>query len=334
MPRAPAAALALALALGPAPARGSLDVPVTEARAIRAADLASSSGVARPLDLSARPLGDRAYLEAHQALALRGLVDPFGERLAAQVDARAPEGLHLASLRPTLELRSYLLSGDAERRLLYGRSGDTLEEGLTTFVSASGTAHWDHWLGAAYELRLRLASGDRDYRNQRLYLKADWGRWSLKVGRDAERLGPGYHGSLLLGTDAPTLDLWRIRTEEPLFLPGDLGWLGGMRFSLFSAYLSDPSPEPADSRYGGGGAPAADPRLLGLRASYHPTPWLDLGVSRTTFYGGHGSEAYDTPKDWWGLLSAAAPGGEHAEGDRYVAFDATLRLPALNGAGP
>ena len=76
-----------------------------------------------------------------------------------------------------------------------------------------------------------------------------------------------------------------------------------------------------------------------MRLSYHPTRWLDLGISRTALYGGKGRETYDTPRDWWELLTAVHenvdPGdNERYDNDQYVAVDVTVRLPLLNGLGP
>jgi hypothetical protein len=134
------------------------------------------------------------------------------------------------------------------------------------------------------------------------------------------------------------MDLWRIRTEEPLFLPWGLDWIGGFRFTLFNGWLSDDNPSPADPRYGSGVDAVKDPGLLGMRFSYHPTSWFDLGFSRTILFGGRGREVYDTPKDWWELFTArnenTLPGeSTRYDNDQYASFDVTARLPVLNGLG-
>ncbi|MBE0617533.1 MAG: hypothetical protein IH608_06365 [Proteobacteria bacterium] len=334
------AASAALLASLPRPAVALLDIPTSDRRALAVSELASDSGVSRPLDTAALPLDDTRYLEAYQALRDRGLVDPTGERLARMARARADGGLHLEFLRPVWELRPYYLSSDADSRVLYHSSGDVLDAGFNAFFSASGAAFWGEHVGGAYELQLQERPGDWSYRTKRLYVKGVWGKWSLKVGRDAERLGPGYHGSLLLDDSAPTMDLWRIRTEEPLFLPWGLQWLGGFRFSLFNAYLSDQPSGTPDPRYGEGVNSVHDPRLLGMRLSYHPSSWMDLGFSRAAFYGGKGRETYDTPKDWWELFAATNENvgetvfDERYDNDQYAALDVTLRMPFLNGLGP
>lgn len=321
------------------PARALIDVPTSERRALSLVELASGSGIARPVDVGAGPLDDVWFLEAYRALQARGLVDPLGERHASWQAARSDGGLHLEPLLPQLEVRSYVLGSGTDRRLLHHTSGDRLEAGFNSFFSASGAAFWGDRVGGAYELQLTQHPDDLGYRTKRLYLKTVWGKWSFKVGRDAERLGQGYFGSLLLDDNAPTMDLWRVRTEEPLFLPGRLAGIGGFRFTLFNAYLSDGTPSPTDPRYGSGVDPVHDPRLLGMRFSYHPSAWLDLGASRAIYYGGKGRETYDTPRDWWELLTATNENVHEGESDRYdneqyVAFDLVTRLPFLNGIGP
>ena len=328
-------ALAL-LAIGlPAAAWGLVDVPTSERRAIAIADLASSSGVSLPVDTAVLPMDDVEYVRAYKALSSRGLTDPLGARLAAMEKARSDGALHLEFLRPQLDVRGFYLGSQGEQRVLYHSSDDELREGFNAFQSASGYAFWGDWLGGAYELQIQEDEGDFDYRTKRLYLKGVWGKWSLKVGRDSERLGPGYHSSLLLDDTAPTFDLWRVRTEQPLFLPGKLGWIGGFRFSVFNAYLADSHPTAPNALYGSGENVVEDPRLLGMRGSYLPKAWLEFGFNRAVMYGGKGRTTYDSPRDWWELLSAR---NEHTGGkydnDQLASFDIIVSLPFLNGLGP
>ncbi len=335
-------ALAAAVALtatGPAARAASLtDVPATDRRAVEIADLASSSGVARPVDLYALPVGDEALADAYRALRRRGLRDFRGERVLGAAEARRGGGLHLETLVPELELRTYWASDGADGRVLYHSAGDRLSPGLNAFLSGAGTASWGEHLGAGYRVQAGRAGGDLDGKVKRLYLKGVWGKWSLKVGRDSERLGVGYHGTLLLDDNAPPLDLWRVRTEEPLFLPGRWSRLGGLRFTLFNGWLDDDTPEPTDRRFGTGEDPIPNPRLLGMRLSYHPTSWLDLGATRTILYSGDGRHQYTSPKDWWKLLTAVdenVTDGDHTyDNDQYMTLDVTVRLPILNGVGP
>ncbi len=329
----------VALCAAAVPAGAVLDLPTSERTAREVADLAASSGVVRPAGLSMGPLDDVRYLEAYRALRGRGLVEPVGTMLSVWRERRSRGHPYLESLTPRPRLRLYWTGDDVRRRLLYHTSGDTLRDGFNAFLNLTGAGFWGQRLAGYYDLQIQRRPGDFAVRPKRLYLKWVWGKWSLKVGRDAERLGPGYHGSLILDDNAPTYDYWRVRTEEPLFLPGRLGWIGGFRFMVFNAYLSDGNPDPPDPRYGSEDRAIHDPRLLGMRASYHPTSWLDLGVSRAILYGGKGREVYDSPRDWWELFTArnenVKPGESHRyDNDQYVAFDLTLRLPFLRGVGP
>ncbi len=338
-----ARALASALLLCSAsPAAALLDVPTSNRTALSIADLASSSGVAHPLDVSSMPFDDVAYAEAFHSLRTRGLVDPTGERVERRLDARGDGALHWEFFAPVLEIRPYFLDSDAGKRTLYHSSGDTLQDGFNTFLGASGSAFWGTHVGGAYELQAQQDPDGVSYRTKRLYVKGILGKWSLKVGRDSERLGPGYHGSLLLDDTALTFDMWRVRTEEPLFLPGPFASLGGFRFSMFNGYLKDGDPQAPDLRYDesrGRTEPVEDPRLLGMRLSYHPNSWLDLGASRMILYGGRSRTSYDSVSDWWKLLTTkdenVEPGESHKyDNDVLFSLDATARMPWLNGIGP
>jgi hypothetical protein len=331
--------LATALLLaGALPAAALVDVPAAERRTQDVVDLASGSGLTAPLDVSSTPFGDAEYLRAYRALHAVGLVDPLGEALDREATARADGKLHLETLVPAVGLKGYFLGGVEERALEHS-GGLTLSHGFNSVLSASGSASWGTHLGGAYELQLNKHGADFDYLTKRLYLKGTLGKWSLKLGRDTVKLGPGYHGSLLLDDNARPFDLWEVRTEEPVFLPWIFEKLGGWRVTVFNGFLSDSNPSTPDARYGSGVNAIQDPRLFGMRLSYHPTLWLDLGFSRTVLYSGKGRETYDTVKDWWELLTASNEnvyaGQSHKyDNDQYAAFDATLWLPFLRDLGP
>jgi hypothetical protein len=331
--RRAALCLATAVFLARPAAAGLIDVPTENRRAPALVDLASSSGLVPGLELGVAPVDEEIYLGAYRALREKGFYDPGGELLEAWEAARRNSPLYLRSLSPRVELRTYAFRG-ADELLLDHRSGEVVEEGLNAFASLSGAAFWRDRVGGFYQLHTAVGPGDWDLRVKRAYLKIALGKWSFKAGRDSERLGVGYHSSLLLDDGAPTLDLWRLRTEEPLFLPGFAAGLGGFRFSVFNAFLQDSHPTPSDLRYVGAAAPVEDPRLLGMRFSYHPVSWFDLGFSRAVLYGGRGREVYDSPKDWWELLWAGQENvgeGQSArfDNDQFNSYDLTLRLPIV-----
>jgi hypothetical protein len=325
----------------PVPAGAVADVPTSRLRAVDLADLASGSGITAPVDTASLPLHAGPYAEAFRALTERGLFDPYGKELEAQVRARADGALHLEPLVPDVRARLYVLRG-ADERLLYHSGGETLDRGVNGFVSLGGSAFWGGHVSGAYDFQLEEKPGRWSLGTKRLYVKGELGKWSLKLGRDSVRLGPGYHGSLLLDDNATPLDLWDLRTEEPLFLPGFLSELGGFRFRMLTAYLSDPNPSAPDPRYvrrRPPGEPVEDAGLWAMRLSYHPSSWLDLGLSRTALFGGKGRQTYRTPKDWWKLFSGTdenvRPGEDpRYDNDQFTAVDLTVRFPFLNGLGP
>jgi hypothetical protein len=137
---------------------------------------------------------------------------------------------------------------------------------------------------------------------------------ALEVGRGTLWWGPGYHGSLLL-TDHPfPLDMIKLGSDEPFRLPSFLKGLGEWKVNSFLAQLERDRDFPRAN-------------VFGLRISYLPTSWLELGFSRLTQFDGRGSgqsfpktvfDAYFNP--------AHTPGVEVNE---QVMVDARLRIPQV-----
>ena len=98
-----AVALALSvlfLSISADPAQALLDIPTSDRRALQIADLAGSSGVARPADLAVMPLDDSVFLESYQSLNNRGLDDQLGAQVAGWAETRADGRFHFEFLRP------------------------------------------------------------------------------------------------------------------------------------------------------------------------------------------------------------------------------------------
>lgn len=319
------------------PARALVDLSPSDGSIRVVGDLASSSGVSRPVDFTLGLVDDEAWGDAYRELALKGLVHPMGAKLDRWRSEREG-GAAFSLLWPDARLEYHQMSG-ADSYVVRQGSGKVLGQGGTGFASLSGAGALYDFAALGYELRLRIDDEDIDYSTQRLYVKMRLGRkWSIKVGRDAEVLGPGYHDRLLLGANAPTMDMWRIRSERPLYLPGFLEGLGGWRFTLFNAYLSDDNPSAPDRFYASNADEVEDPRLLGMRLSYHPAHWLDFGLSRTVMYGGEGRGSYASPSRWWDLFTASnenvEPGDDQEyDNDQLASVDVVVRMPFLRRTG-
>lgn len=98
---------------------------------------------------------------------------------------------------------------------------------------------------------------------------------ALEAGRGTQWWGPGYHGSLLMTDHAFPLDMIKLGSDEAFRLPWGLDRIGAFKINAFLARLE----ENRDFKHA---------NLFGLRLSYLPASWLELGLTRLTQFGGEG----------------------------------------------
>lgn len=154
------------------------------------------------------------------------------------------------------------------------------------------------------------------------------GKLRFVLGRDPLAWGPSVHSNLLLSTNARPLDQLRVETSSPVFLPGPLSRIGGIRGAVFLAHLDDP------------GRAVADPWILGHRATLAPSRWLVVGATRTILLGGTGNR-FDAGLDSvWNLITAgdANDAVSENETDHRMSLDWSLvlwplfeRVPGIDG---
>jgi hypothetical protein len=107
-------------------------------------------------------------------------------------------------------------------------------------------------------------------------LKLTFWNVALEAGRGTQWWGPGYHGSLLLTDHAFPLDMIKLGSDEAFRLPWVFRDLGEWKVNTFLAQLA-------------GDQTFSHENIFGLRISYLPTAWLELGLTRLTQFGGQGS---------------------------------------------
>jgi capsule assembly protein Wzi len=106
-------------------------------------------------------------------------------------------------------------------------------------------------------------------------LKLTFWNVALEAGRGTQWWGAGYHGSLLLTDQAFPLDMIKLGSDEAFRLPWSLQGLGEFKINSFLARFEDDR----DFKHA---------KLFGLRVSYLPAPWLEVGATRLTQFGGEG----------------------------------------------
>lgn len=150
--------------------------------------------------------------------------------------------------------------------------------------------------------------------------------WRVGAGRIARQWGPGWDGSLILGTAArPFPSVSAEAASGPLHDSRWWWWLGEVDLSAFFGELED---ERGDY---------ARPYLMGLRVVVRPWPWLEFGVSRVSLWGGEGRS--NSPRTF---LRAVLNRDNHCNGtdcstqpgDQLGGYDLRLNLDGwLPGVG-
>lgn len=103
--------------------------------------------------------------------------------------------------------------------------------------------------------------------------------WRVGAGRIARQWGPGWDGSLILGTDAQPVPSVSLDADTGSLRHSEWWWwLGQLQFSGFLGQMESDRSD------------ISRPWLMGLRLVIKPWEWLELGLSRTMQIGGEGRD--------------------------------------------
>ena len=195
---------------------------------------------------------------------------------------------------------------------------DTPREDVQATVALDG-------LGKRFAFRMQATMVSQPEDNQAWrpdgsYVAASLGNWMLSLGYMDRWWGPGWDGSLILGTNARPVPAVAIERQEST--PMDvavLRWLGPWRFVTFMGQLE-------------GDRDFDNALLFGMRIELRPLPSLQLAASRTAQWCGDGRPC--TWDDFWNLFigndNDQAP--EDQPGNQLAGFD--LRWSWPGGAIP
>jgi membrane-associated phospholipid phosphatase len=122
------------------------------------------------------------------------------------------------------------------------------------------------------------------------YVALNLSDWQLSYGNQSLWWGPSQGGPLMFSDNAQPLRMFRVNRVTPFTLPSILGLLGPIRLEAFigqySGYEFINGPAGLVGQYGQSLNP--QPIVHGERISFKPTENLEVGLSRTTDYGGPG----------------------------------------------
>jgi hypothetical protein len=174
-------------------------------------------------------------------------------------------------------------------RLRENRMGEYYANGEQVQASVRGWLELTDWLTVTAKpkyisdphlLGLGATNNTKEAYMQEFNVKLTQWNVSLEVGRGSQWWGPGYRGTLLLSDHAFPLDMIKLGSEDPFRLPGFLQSLGQWKVNSFVTQLDRDREFPRT-------------KVFGLRISYMPTDWLEMGVARLTMYDGRGNTGGD-----------------------------------------
>ena len=231
------------------------------------------------------------------------LAEPLLERLMAEF---RPELMDLGAIarkrsetsqtvrygaRVQTEVDAFSVGGGQTVRLRENRGGEYYANGVQNQTDVRGWLEVGDW--AAFMVQPKFISNTdalsrgpttgplTSFNDQYAYLreaslKLTLWNVALEFGRGTQWWGPGYHGSLLLTDHAFPLDMIKLGSDEAFRLPWFFSKLGEWKINSFLARLEGDQTFPHE-------------KIFGLRLSYLPASWLELGLTRLTQFDGQGS---------------------------------------------
>lgn len=177
----------------------------------------------------------------------------------------------------------------------------------------AGGPRWDARLRVNAEKDPMIDNG-HDINVEGSYLAGKlWNQW-LIAGQIPTYWGPGHDGSLIRGDASRSVYGFTMqRAEQKAFESKWLSWIGSWQYQIFTGQLDDYKAIP-------------NTKLLGIRLTAQPLPYIELGASRTFQWGGEGR-----PESWNTLWEAIKGNDNVEEGDvdrsnQIAGLDARLNL--------
>ena len=164
------------------------------------------------------------------------------------------------------------------------------------------------------------------------YVVLNLSDWQLSYGNQSLWWGPSQGGPLMFSDNAQPLRMFRVNRVTPFTLPSIFGLLGPMRVEAFigqySGYEFLNTPSGLVGQYDESLNP--QPIVHGERISFKPTSNFEIGLSRTTDYGGPGYPLtlHSFLRSVFSTGNALA-GNPKKPGARRSGMDFSYRIPGL-----
>jgi membrane-associated phospholipid phosphatase len=164
------------------------------------------------------------------------------------------------------------------------------------------------------------------------YVALNLNNWQLSYGNQSLWWGPSEGGPLMYTDNGQPVRMFRINRVVPFTLPSIFSAIGPIRIEAFLGQYSGQefvyTPSGLVGQYGV--SLPNQPVLHGERISFKPTSNLEIGLSRTTDYGGPGYPVtLDTMLRSLFSTGNTLSGNPNKPGSRRAGLDFSYRLPGL-----
>ncbi|MEX5218970.1 MAG: capsule assembly Wzi family protein [Nitrospiraceae bacterium] len=225
----------------------------------------------------AEPLLERLMREFRPELIDRGLLK------ATPQDKR---GLLRGGARVTTEADAFFVGGGQTVRFRENRGGEYYANGVQNQTDVRGWLEVSDWaalmvqpkfISNRHVLGIGATNNSQNFYLREFSLKLSYWNIALEAGRGTQWWGPGYHGSLLLTNHAFPLDMIKLGSDQPFRLPWKLRELGEFKINTFLTQLEK-------------NRDFSRAKIFGLRVSWLPASWMEIGLTRLTQFDGRGRD--------------------------------------------
>jgi Capsule assembly protein Wzi len=315
MPRGFAAFLLALGVLAGGSAYANVNLPLHH-WAYEAIERLSAMGMIERAMLGAKPYSrNQAAKYVAQALE-HGGTDPLLYRLRQEFRselAGLPPGAVRHGARLQTEVTAASIGGGQTVRFRENSGGEYYVDGVHNRTDARAWVEVNERASLTLQPEF-ISSTDRLYLRE-FSLKLSRFNIAVELGRSTLWWGHGHHGSLLLTDHAFPLDMIKLGSEEAFRLPWMLARLGEWQVESFLARLERARDFPRA-------------RLFGLRVSYVPAGWLELGLTRLTMFGGEGRNQ-SFPKAVLDAYADSPNQGGDLEVNEQAVLDFRATLPGV-----
>lgn len=224
----------------------------------------------------------------------------------------------LAHLNANNQLLKASLFAETDQKYIPQAFGDQQKAQYQASVELNaGSQNWDARIRVNVEKDPQIEH-DKDINIEGSYIAGKlWNQW-LIAGQIPTYWGPAHDGSLIRGdASRPVYGVTIQRAEQNAFASKWLSWIGPWQYQAFAGQLDDYDAIP-------------DTKLIGLRVTAQPLPYLELGASRAIQWGGEGRP--ESLSSLWDAMVGNKDNGGTGEPDpsnQIAGFDARLNLQPL-----